>query len=73
MKKRIFKEENYKLSKWSGGSTRELAIYPANAEYLNSMFPGSSLEMVPGVEHALPIVISKRIDAALESVRGNLV
>ncbi len=48
-------------------------VRPANAEYLNSMFPGSSLEMVPGVEHALPIVISKRIDAALESVRGNLV
>lgn len=38
MKKRIFKEENYKLSKWSGGSTRELAIYPANAEYLDRDF-----------------------------------
>ena len=33
MKKRIIKEENYRLSKWSGGNTRELAIYPNNADY----------------------------------------
>ena len=38
MKKRIYKEENYKLSKWSGGTTRELAIYPNNAEYLDRDF-----------------------------------
>ena len=38
MKKRIYKEENYKTSKWSGGNTRELAIYPANAEYLDRDF-----------------------------------
>ncbi len=38
MKKRIYKEDNYKTSKWSGGNTRELAIYPANAEYLDRDF-----------------------------------
>ena len=38
MKKRIYKEENYKLSKWSGGNTRELAIYPENAAYLDRDF-----------------------------------
>ena len=38
MKKRIYKEENYKLGKWSGGNTRELAIYPENAEYLERDF-----------------------------------
>ena len=38
MKKRIIKEENYRLSKWSGGTTRELAIYPENADYLNRDF-----------------------------------
>ncbi len=38
MKKRIYKEENYKLSKWSGGNTRELAIYPVGAEYLDRDF-----------------------------------
>ena len=38
MKKRIIKEENYRLSKWSGGNTRELAIYPENADYLERDF-----------------------------------
>ena len=38
MKKRIYKEENYKRSKWSGGNTRELAIYPEKAEYLDRDF-----------------------------------
>ena len=38
MKKRIYKEENYKMSKWSGGNTRELAIYPEKAEYLDRDF-----------------------------------
>ena len=38
MKKRIYKEENYKLSKWSGGNTRELAIYPEKADYLDRDF-----------------------------------
>lgn len=38
MNKRIYKEENYKMSKWSGGNTRELAIYPETAEYLDRDF-----------------------------------
>lgn len=38
MEKKIYKEDNYKLSKWSGGNTRELAIYPENAEYLDRDF-----------------------------------
>ncbi len=38
MKKRIYKEENYKMSKWSGGNTRELAIYPEKAKYLDRDF-----------------------------------
>ena len=38
MKKHIYNDDNYKLSKWSGGSTRELAIYPAGAEYLDRDF-----------------------------------
>ena len=38
MKTRIYREENYKLSKWSGGNTRELAIYPQKAEYLDRDF-----------------------------------
>ena len=38
MKKRIYTEENYKQSKWSGGNTRELAIYPERARYLDRDF-----------------------------------
>ncbi|MGX8773722.1 MAG: HutD/Ves family protein [Bacillota bacterium] len=38
MKKHIYKDENYRLSKWSGGTTRELAIYPESAEYLDRDF-----------------------------------
>ena len=38
MKKHIYTEDNYKLSKWSGGNTRELAIYPEGAEYLDRDF-----------------------------------
>ena len=38
MKKRLYKSENYKLSKWSGGNTRELAIYPSGADYLDRDF-----------------------------------
>lgn len=38
MKIRIYGEENYKMSKWSGGNTRELAIYPENAKYLDRDF-----------------------------------
>lgn len=38
MEKKIYREEDYKISKWSGGNTRELAIYPDNAEYLDRDF-----------------------------------
>lgn len=38
MEKKIFTSENYKMSKWSGGNTRELAIYPENAVYLDRDF-----------------------------------
>ena len=38
MEKKIYKQENYKIGKWSGGTTTELAIYPDNAEYLDRDF-----------------------------------
>ena len=38
MKKRIYKEENFKISKWSGGSTKELAIFPENSDYIERDF-----------------------------------
>ena len=36
-----------------------------NAAFLASVFPGSRVEMVPGAEHALPVVIPALIDAAV--------
>lgn len=39
-----------------------------NAEYLHSVFPNSNLEMVPGTEHALPVIIPDRIDAAVSEI-----
>ena len=38
MKAYLFKEENYNTSRWSGGQTRELAIYPARSRYLDRNF-----------------------------------
>lgn len=38
MKIKILKEQNYKKSKWSGGNTRELAIYPEKADYIDRDF-----------------------------------
>ena len=38
MKCRLRKEENYSVSRWTGGKTRELAIYPAKSKYLDRDF-----------------------------------
>ena len=38
MKGKIIRKCDYKVSKWSGGTTSELFIYPQNAEYINRDF-----------------------------------
>ena len=38
MKIKLYKHENYNTSSWSGGETRELAIYPERAKYLDRDF-----------------------------------
>lgn len=38
MKMKLCKRDNYITSKWSGGETRELAIYPEEAKYLDRDF-----------------------------------
>jgi len=38
MKIRKFEKSDYKISKWSGGSTTELAIFPENADYAKREF-----------------------------------
>lgn len=39
-----------------------------NAAYLKSIFPQASVTMVPGSEHALPIIIPEAIDSAVSVV-----
>ena len=43
-------------------------VRPENAAFLAEVFCGAKVEMVPGVEHALPIFIPEKIDLAVEEV-----
>ena len=38
MKYSLFKQEDYKISRWTGGETRELAIFPPEASYVERNF-----------------------------------
>lgn len=38
MKQYLFKDENYTTSRWTGGSTKELCIYPPESSYLDRNF-----------------------------------
>ena len=38
MEKKLLKENDYMTSRWSGGNTRELAIYPEDSKYLDRNF-----------------------------------
>ena len=46
-------------------SERDGIVRPENAKFLESVFPGSRVDMVPGAEHALPIMIPEAIDSAV--------
>ena len=39
-----------------------------NAKFLATVFPGAEVTMVPGSEHALPIMIPEEIDAAVADI-----
>lgn len=43
-------------------------VRPENATFLEEVFRGAKLRMIPGVEHALPIFIPEMIDSAVEEV-----
>ena len=49
-------------------SERDGIVRAENAAYLKSIFPQASVTMVPGSEHALPIIIPDAIDAAVSAV-----
>ena len=40
---------------------------PENAAYLKTVFPQAHVTGVPGAEHALPILIPKEIDDAVDA------
>ena len=46
-------------------SERDGIVRPENAKFLAAVFPGASVEMIAGSEHALPIFIPERIDVAI--------
>lgn len=41
-------------------------VRPENATFLEEVFRGAKLRMIPGAEHALPIFIPEMIDSAVE-------
>lgn len=47
---------------------RDGIVRPENASFLARVFPQAAVEMLPGAEHALPVVIPDRIDAALREL-----
>ena len=52
---------------WIFQSEKDGIVRPENAQFLASVFPGAKVEMIPGSEHALPIAIPEKIDAAVSS------
>jgi pimeloyl-[acyl-carrier protein] methyl ester esterase len=49
-------------------SERDGIVRPENAKFLAAVFPGAEVTMVPGSEHALPIMIPEEIDAAVADI-----
>ena len=53
---------------WIFQSERDGIVRPENATFLGEVFSGAKLQIIPGVEHALPIFIPEMIDSAVEEV-----
>ena len=52
---------------WIFQSEHDGIVRPENAAFLAEVFGGAKVEIVPGVEHALPIFIPEKIDRAVEA------
>lgn len=52
-------------------SARDGIVRPENAAFLKEVFPQAVTEIVPGSEHALPIMIPERIDAAVAAAAAS--
>ena len=51
-------------------SERDGIVRAENAAYLQRIFPHAVVELLPGGEHALPILIPEKIDAAVAAIRS---
>ena len=49
-------------------SERDGIVRHENADFLRGVFPQAKVEIVPGCEHALPVVIPDRIDEAVAAI-----
>ena len=50
---------------WIFQSKRDGIVRPENAAFLARVFPQAKVELVEGAEHALPVSIPERLDAAI--------
>jgi len=46
-------------------SERDCVVNPQNAKFLSAVFPDAQTEIVPGVEHALPLAVHEKIDEVM--------
>ncbi len=54
---------------WIFQSEHDGIVRPENATFLKAVFPEATVEMVPGSEHALPVFIPEKIDAAVAAAQ----
>ena len=54
-------------------SERDGIVNRANADYLKRVFPSAAVDILPGNEHALPVVIPDEIDRTVNGWRGFVV
>ncbi|MCR5414378.1 MAG: alpha/beta hydrolase [Kiritimatiellae bacterium] len=57
-----------KFPVWIFQSEKDGIVRPENAKFLAAVFPQAKVEMISGTEHALPVAIPERIDAAVRSI-----
>ena len=53
-------------------SEKDGIVRSSNAGFLKEVFPHAEVTIVPGTEHALPIMIPAEIDAAMEAIKGEI-
>lgn len=51
-------------------SERDGIVRPANADFLQSVFPQAAVTRIPGHEHVLPVAVPERIDRAVAEMTG---